>query len=833
MNSLSSYTSLKDLIRSISPSSPIDSSPIDSPTMFRRIDSWREIQIKDPWLQHAAWAYLQPMSSVPDTDDGRWPAGTIHAYIVSKPNLHLHTYNRLRYSPLWNFATPGVSARVYVRVRYIKGSSSGTARSRGKGRGFPRGQGWMSFSKRPRKNTPQCYTKPLDSLKNWNNRFFWVDERVFPTIVDWRTSVPKDEMPSKNTYSSEAVMILNTHRTPIQKQPEAILCLVGLSRKYFLRDEVYPTFLHDNDRDQGEEAVAPEVPPPENVTTTGVAPEAGQAEGIAATGPHVIKERRKRGNDEGDTNAPPKVLRIDHADSRPTQSTHGGKSLATMGLGMGSTHPVSASGGAPVDVSDPDPLSFADPQSRPIADVAPSSKGVAAAGDPKSENTSFTSMDLVDHIAPSGYFSELRHLHNDDFLKQYNVNLVRQVAMGSQLRLRFEQEAKLLKKSVSQIARRDKRIQARENEIKNLKTLLEVETDMKKTAKGKSAKLSKELENLRALFSDLQVSNNCLSQQVSALQAQVIGEEKLKAAFEEFKQYEDNRVEQRCAEMDERLDALSIDFDEELYPHMLTAIAGRRWVIGHGLYLAVMKCGESTELRQVFADVVSAGIAKGMSEGLKYGVEHGKANLSLDAIEAYDPKAESKYIKALHALKDFKYPIVDQLESLNDAPMDVIMASLHPESDTGDDAPQWIRELHPSYSQLKIPVYPEARDPTDPWACKEKILLADAIVANVSRAEKKKKFRVVCRTHGSAPRIMPGPMVFRYPCQPLLHKVSLSCWRMWLHKRKYLRKGPLLGYLGLAPYLLCITETSHSTACGTLNICICNISTDVRDEHCM
>ncbi|PWA86357.1 hypothetical protein CTI12_AA097290 [Artemisia annua] len=64
IDSLSSYTSLKDLIRSISPSSPID-----SPTKFRRIDSWREIQIKDPLLQHAAWAYLQPMSSEPDTDD--------------------------------------------------------------------------------------------------------------------------------------------------------------------------------------------------------------------------------------------------------------------------------------------------------------------------------------------------------------------------------------------------------------------------------------------------------------------------------------------------------------------------------------------------------------------------------------------------------------------------------------------------------------------------------------------------------------------------------------------------------------------------------------------
>nr|GEY73003.1 hypothetical protein [Tanacetum cinerariifolium] len=301
---------------------------------------------------------------------------------------------------------------------------------------------------------------------------------------------------------------------------------------------------------------------------------------------------------------------------------------------------------APVDVSDLDPLSFVDPQSRPSADVAQSSNEAAEAGDPKLENTSFTSW--------SG--------HLKAFIGQNGA-----------------------------------------------------ETDMKKAAKGRSAELSKELENIRALFSDLQ-------------------------------------VEQRCAEMDARLDALSIDFDEELYSHMLTTIACHRWVIRHGLRLAVMKCGESTELRQAFADVVLAGIAKGMSEGLKHRVEHGKANLSLKAIEAYDSQAEAKYIATLHALKDLKYPIVDQLESLKDALMDVIMASLHLESDTGDDASRWIRELRPSSSQLTIPVYSEARDPTDHWACKEEILLADAIAANVSRAEKKKKWRVVCRTHrvGSA-----------------------------------------------------------------------------------
>ncbi|GKF54493.1 hypothetical protein Tco_0161403 [Tanacetum coccineum] len=113
---------------------------------------------------------------------------------------------------------------------------------------------------------------------------------------------------------------------------------------------------------------------------------------------------------------------------------------------------------------------------------------------------------------------------------------------------------------------------------------------------------------------------------------------------------------------------------------MLTAIAGRRWVIGHELRLTVMKCAESSELRQAFANVVSAGIAKGMSEGLKYGMEYGKAD-----------------------------------------------------SDTSEDAPQSICDLRPSSSQLKIPVYPEVRNPRKPWACKDEILLEDAIVANISR----------------------------------------------------------------------------------------------------
>ncbi|GJZ18448.1 hypothetical protein Tco_0554571 [Tanacetum coccineum] len=98
------------------------------------------------------------------------------------------------------------------------------------------------------------------------------------------------------------------------------------------------------------------------------------------------------------------------------------------------------------------------------------------------------------------------------------------------------------------------------------------------------------------------------------------------------------------------------------------------------------ECAESPELRQAFTDVVSAGLVKGMSEGLKHGIEHGKASRDLSAVEAYDPEADSN-------------------------------------------------------GSVTFALAP-------PLAVKEELLLEDAIAANISWAEKKKKCRVVCCTHG-------------------------------------------------------------------------------------
>nr|GFC71579.1 hypothetical protein [Tanacetum cinerariifolium] len=252
--------------------------------------------------------------------------------------------------------------------------------------------------------------------------------------------------------------------------------------------------------DQGTAAL--EMPPSEDVPAT-AAPGAGQAKETAATDPPAASESRIRGRDGTDVNAP--------------QSHCGGIML------------ILDPQGAPMVEKVLLPYSWVWPLllclKMLLQAVYRPEWGVTNGS---LLDTPEACQDLVDHVAPPGYFFELLHMHNEEFLRQYNVNLARRVAIGSQLRLRFEYEAKLLRKSVAQVARQDKRIQTRELEIRNLEALLEVEANAKKAAEDRSAGLSQELENMRTQFSGLQVSNKRLSQQVATLQQQVSGEETLK-----------------------------------------------------------------------------------------------------------------------------------------------------------------------------------------------------------------------------------------------------------------------------------------------------------------
>ncbi|GJV99846.1 hypothetical protein Tco_1555098 [Tanacetum coccineum] len=70
--------------------------------------------------------------------------------------------------------------------------------------------GWFGFTKRP--NVRACYSKNLDSVKNWNDHFFWVDEFVVPANARFGwfsgTNIVKDRAPAPSEYNVEHVNTL-------------------------------------------------------------------------------------------------------------------------------------------------------------------------------------------------------------------------------------------------------------------------------------------------------------------------------------------------------------------------------------------------------------------------------------------------------------------------------------------------------------------------------------------------------------------------------------------------------------------------------------------------
>ncbi|GKE29051.1 hypothetical protein Tco_1444435, partial [Tanacetum coccineum] len=108
----------------------------------------------------------------------------------------------------------------------------------------------MSFSKHQGSDAV-CYTKPLDSLKSWNNHFFWVNAFACPASFPWNTSksMSKDPFPKSSDFNAEHYATLVAYLAPFYKYLKPFLCLIGISRNYTLDEDTYRQFLRENDEE--------------------------------------------------------------------------------------------------------------------------------------------------------------------------------------------------------------------------------------------------------------------------------------------------------------------------------------------------------------------------------------------------------------------------------------------------------------------------------------------------------------------------------------------------------------------------------------------------------
>lgn len=143
----------------------------------------------------------------------------------------------------------------------------------------------------------------------------------------------------------------------------------------------------------------------------------------------------------------------------------------------------------------------------------------------------------------------------------------------------------------------------------------------------------------------------------SKLRTKLLAFKNLEERFEKIRDAQVGVLAHRIDVLENNVEGLTLHLHETFYPRLLAAIAGRRWLLTHGIKLAVIKCLNSLDYVAASGKVISSAIIKGIQEGLEAGLAHSKLGTDLSSIAAHYPSAEADYQSALQALRDFEFPL--------------------------------------------------------------------------------------------------------------------------------------------------------------------------------
>ncbi|GKD08559.1 hypothetical protein Tco_1188244 [Tanacetum coccineum] len=218
-------------------------------------------------------------------------------------------------------------------------------------------------------------------------------------------------------------------------------------------------------------------------------------------------------------------------------------------------------------------------------------------------------------IAGTSSALALRSMDYDQLFAESNVGAAHQACLSAEVDLLKEKDVEIANLKAQSPLKEAEATEA--IHLRNQVSVVEVA--------GKSRQFAS-LESQRDGFVD-QVS--LLETTCSGLRDQVSGYELFKEQCEAIQDEQVKALSDRVVGLDSELMALALHLDEEFYPHFLTIIAGRRWIIGHGLRLAVMKCHQLPEYGAPFVVVIGLAIDKGIQAGLVAGIDHGKFRMVL------------------------------------------------------------------------------------------------------------------------------------------------------------------------------------------------------------
>ncbi|GJS14569.1 hypothetical protein Tco_0409041 [Tanacetum coccineum] len=381
------------------------------------------------------------------------------------------------------------------------------------------------------------------------------------------------------------------------------------------------------------------------------------------------------------------------------------------------------------------------------ADVNPDLAGPSQLEESEGSDDSFYELATLDPSEAKRWYVPRWNITNDSLLDDgFSCRAARQICLGSEVRSRAEHELELKEKLNAKYVARGKLLEKKDSEILRLKSQLaekEAETaevvrlrDQVFSLSGEKSALTTEVSalkvtitqkdhdislldsratHLESALNDAQVACTKVGTKITSLASErdrLASEvSSLHAGFKDFNEKMEIQQEEQARELYNRVAELGAHvmdvsgrLEGEFYPTYLTLLAGRRWLLTHGIQLALLKCLKSLEYQGILGHALGRAVDFGMQEGLEAGYEHGVAGRSLSVVDAYNPEvASADYVNAVKALEDAHFPLVDLLKSKKDAGMDEVLDCFLLDGPLAE-LPE-AASLQPYIEQLAIPIH--------------------------------------------------------------------------------------------------------------------------------
>nr|GEV61769.1 hypothetical protein [Tanacetum cinerariifolium] len=332
--------------------------------------------------------------------------------------------------------------------------------------------------------------------------------------------------------------------------------------------------------------------------------------------------------------------------------------------------------------------------------------------------------EMVDEFAPLKFFAYVRGMKHDQLFTEFNVGVAHQMSLSVEVRMRAEYNVKEKRRLKSVAERQVELLKVREREIENLKAhLLLSEAEAAEAIRLRAQasnfevvekSLRDERNALKERNAILEKERNGLDVKVTKLEASVVGKEReltdLNALITSVISQNDILVDRYMKVVNDKFGKLYTDFvemalflEEKFYPHLLTTVCGRMWLLTHRMKLAIVKSLNSPEYLSALGAAIGKATEKGMQDGLSAGIVHSKEGRVLTDVAAYNPSAKVDYTFALQQLRNVNFFLPAELKSNKDVSVETVMDILRLEDPLAEK--QGLNELQPNVDQLMVLIH--------------------------------------------------------------------------------------------------------------------------------